>query len=243
MRIGISGASGRLGRALVEHLSKQHNVIAFGRSNSDHLWTLGVVPSPSQLNDIDLFIHLAWSLRDRSADYYINVGGTLLLAQAAHAQKVPFLFVSSVAATSNSEYGESKARAETFVLDYLGTVIRIGLVPELNRYEIPRKRILSFYPDFRVKIQTTSFNDLQKVIDDWIHLDRMNFSGNELRTVLSSEVEAKRVFSQNSDLPLPIPLPIIRFLLGICKHFSLRARNLNDALLSVTTNKAKIDGR
>jgi len=241
MRIGVTGANGRLGSRLIEHLGKQHEVTTFGRNQSDHLWTLGIIPSESQLRDIDVLIHLAWSLRDRSADYHLNVGGTLLLAQAAHASKVPFLFISSVAARSNSEYGKSKARAETLVLDCLGTAIRIGLVPELNRYETSRKSVLSFYPKFRFEIQTTSFDLLEKTIDDWIFLENRNFSGKKVTTIISNEVNAKRVFSRNAKLLLPIPLSVTKFVLAILKPFSLRARNLNDALLSITTGESRSD--
>jgi hypothetical protein len=243
MRIGITGASGRLGSRLIEKLSLQHEVITFGRSKSDCLWTLGVIPSESQLRDIDVFIHLAWSLRDRSGDYHLNVGGTLVLAQAAQAAEVPFLFISSVAAMSNSEYGKSKAQAEALVLDCMGTVVRIGLVPELNRYEVSKKRVLSLYPNFRFKIQITSFDAFRESIDRWISNDKGHFSGNIVTTIVSSEMEAREIFAQNSKLLLPIPLLVIKFVFRICKPFSLRVRNLNDALLSVTTNEGGKDGQ
>ncbi len=231
----MTGASGRIGRLLVEHLSLTHEVITFGRSNSDYLWTLGIIPTESQLKDINLIIHLGWSLRDRSADFHLNVGGTLLLAQAAHKSKIPFLFISSVAAASTSEYGKSKAEAEILVLDCLGTVVRIGLVPQSNRYEESRKRYLTFYPNFKFKIQTTSIGLLYKTIDEWISQSRIGSISDTLKTVVSTETDAKSVFSSTSKFMLPIPLIFIKFILSICKPFSLKARNLGDALLSVTT--------
>jgi dTDP-4-dehydrorhamnose reductase len=240
MRIGITGANGRLGRGLVDYLTQQHEVMTFGRRDSEHFWTLGVIPSPSQLKDLDVVIHLAWSLRDRAGDYHLNVGGTLLLAQAAEASQIPFLFVSSLAVTSNSAYGKSKAEAELAVLSCSGMVIRVGLVPELNRYELAKKSMLSVYPNFKFRIQVTSMKVLCQTIDKWIASCNEGSLANEVIVVASVETEAKKVLSPNSRIVLPIPISMIRVAILICKPFSLRARNLGDALLSVTTNRREI---
>ena len=104
MKVGITGATGRIGDKLIERLKEENEIITFGRHNSDIPWTLGVIPAPDQLKDLDVMIHLAWSLKDRVKDFHLNVGGTLLLAQAAKKSEIPFLFISSIAATSHSEY-------------------------------------------------------------------------------------------------------------------------------------------
>jgi hypothetical protein len=240
MRIGITGANGRLGRGILNHLRQHHEVTTFGRGDSEHFWTLGIIPPQSQLKDLDVFIHLAWSLRDRAGDYHLNVGGTLLLAQAAEAAQIPFLFVSSLAVTSNSAYGKSKAEAELAVLDCSGMVIRVGLVPELNRYELAKKTKLSVYPNFKHKIHVTSMEVLCQAIDKWIVSCNEGSLASEVTVLDSVETEAKKVLSPNSKLVLPIPISMIRVVILICKPFSLKARNLGDALLSVTTNRREI---
>jgi hypothetical protein len=238
LKVGITGATGRLGSRLVEYLSKEHEVITFGRAFSDKPWTLGVIPSAAQLNEIDVLIHLAWSLRDRERDFHLNVGGTLVLAQAAQTSRIPFLFISSVAANSNSDYGKSKAEAERLVFDCLGTVMRIGLVPDLNRYTGTRTRHFSLYPNLEFKVPVTSFELLKKSIDDWIVGRDEGIHESNLKTILSGEIGAKELFAQDSRYLISIPLLIIKFSLATCAPFSLRARNLRDAMLSVITNKS-----
>ncbi len=239
MKIGITGATGRIGKRLVEHLSHQNEIVTFGKVGSNYLWTLGIIPSPKQLEEIDVLIHLAWSLNDRERDFHQNIGGTLLLAQATMESSVPFLFISTTAATSYSQYGLSKAQAERAVVSNKGTVIRIGLVPDLNRYTETKKQIFTFFPNFTVKIPFTFYENLENSIDEWIATASKKFSVAKIHTILSGEATAKEIFAQNTKFALPIPISAIRLLLSLFGRFSLRARNLGDALMSVTTNKGQ----
>ncbi len=236
MRIGITGANGRLGNGIIDYLSQEHEVVSFGRSDSNHHWTLGVTPSQQQFASIDVFIHLAWSLRDRTADYHLNVGGTLVLAQAAQDSKVPFLFISSVAAESESSYGKAKLEAELLVLECGGSVMRLGLVPDSNRYTKTGDKYFSIYPNFGFKIPITTFEQFTRAIDEWIFSDRKQNCMSGKRELLSGKMRSKDLFTNNSKLAIPVPLPLIKLVLSICGPFSLKARNLLDAMLSVRTS-------
>ena len=243
MKIGITGATGRIGERLVEHLSQKNEIVTFGKAGSNYPWALGVIPSPKQLEEIDVLIHLAWSINDRERDFHLNIGGTLLLAKATRESAVPLLFISTIAATSNSQYGQSKAQAETVVFNNQGTVIRIGLVPNLNRYTETKNQIFSFFQNLEVKIPFTSYELLQNSVDECTSKKSEKFSVLKIHTILSGEASAKDIFAQNTKLALPIPIFVIRFLLSLFGQFSLKARNLNDALLSITTNGGNpVDG-
>lgn len=235
MRIGITGANGRLGNGIIDYLSQEHEIVSFGRTHSNHLWTLGVTPSPQEFESIDAFIHLAWSLRDRTADYHLNVGGTLVLAQAAQDSKVPLLFISSVAAESESSYGKAKLEAERLVLECDGSVMRLGLVPDSNRYTKTGDKYFSIYPNFGFEIPVTTFEQFRQGIDEWIYSDPKQNCMSGKRELLSGKMRSKDLFSNNSKLAIPIPLSVIKFVLYICGPFSLKARNLMDAMLSVRT--------
>jgi len=235
VKVGITGARGRIGDKLIERLKEENEIFTFGRYDSDFPWALGVIPAPDQLKELDVMIHLAWSLKDRARDFHLNVGGTLLLAQAARRSKIPFLFISSLAATSHSEYGKSKAEAENLVLKESGNVIRFGLVPEFNGYTNSRLRPIAFYLSLPRKVEITRFDLICKSIEDWIASANDELEVSRLLTVLSGESSSKNLFAENSKLALPIPLVFVRLFLQICVPFSLRARNLYDALLTITT--------
>ena len=235
MKIGVTGARGRIGEKLIERLKEEHQVVTFGRNNCDFPWTLGVIPAPDLLKDLDVFIHLAWSLRDRVKDYHLNVGGTLLLAQAARNSKIPFLFVSSLAATSFSEYGKSKAAAEKLVFEESGHIIRFGLVPEFNGYTNSKVRPVAFYISLPKPVETTRFELICESIEDWIKSAKNELALSWNLTVLSGESSSKNLFAKNSKLALPVPSVIIRLILRVSMPFSLRARNLYDALKTITT--------
>jgi dTDP-4-dehydrorhamnose reductase len=235
VKIGVTGARGRIGEKLIERLKEEHQVVTFGRSNSDFPWTMGVIPAPDLLKDVDAFIHLAWSLRDRVRDYHLNVGGTLLLAQAARNSKIPFLFVSSLAATSSSEYGKSKAAAEKLVLEELGDVIRFGLVPEFNGYTNSKVKPVAFYISSPKQIEITRFELICTSIEDWIKSAKNELSASSIITVLSGALSSKHLFAKKARLAVPVPLVTIRLFLLASKPFSLRARNLYDALKTITT--------
>ena len=239
MRIGLTGGTGRLGKLLIGNLVSEHQVVTFGRQSSDIDWTLGVRPSPLQLSQVDVLIHLSWSLLDRENDFHLNVGGTGLLAAAARDSGVPFLFISSVAALSNSRYGLAKLKAEEAVTRETGFNLRIGLVPEANRYAGDSKKSIGIYPQLPCLINVTKFKDLRDFIGKWLMSEFKESAPTQPFTLVSS-VEKPRKLLSNARIVIPVPYFLISgsFLLG--GYFSLRVRNFQDSLKSVVTTKLEL---
>lgn len=150
--VAIVGASGFVGRALIEHFSQQPSmrVVLFGRSaglQSGHL--VAPVPvTPPALNGVDVVVHLAGIAHQRAtAVDYQRVNIDLAAAVAAEAMRagVPrFIFVSSVQVHGQwnampvspdssfqpaSPYGWSKAEAERALTSLLeGTSTELLIV-------------------------------------------------------------------------------------------------------------------
>ena len=236
MKIGISGGSGRVGTLLKQKLLRKHEVVTFGRANSDIGWTLGVRPSPFELSRVDVLIHLSWSQLDRENDFHLNVGGTAALAAAASESRIPFLFISSVAASSNSSYGLAKLKAEEAVARENGFNLRIGLIPEANRYANNSKKIIALYPQLPCLINVTKLKDLEDFIDKWLDTKFGEGILPQLVTLVSSRDTPKAVLS-NARLAIPVPYVLIKGALSLGGYFSLQARNFQDSLNSVVTTK------
>lgn len=236
MRIGVTGGSGRIGKLLVRHLARNHQVVTFGRENSSVDWTLGVKPSPLQLSQVDVLIHLSWSLSDRENDFHLNVGGTATLAAAARDAGVPFLFISSVATSSNSRYGLAKLKAEESVARENGFNLRLGLIPEANRYAGVSKKLIGVYPQLPCLVNVTKMSDFEDYIEKWLEVDFRERNPAQPFTLVSSISTARDLLS-NSKIVIPIPYFLIRGYLLLGGFFSLRVRNLQDSLMSVTTTR------
>lgn len=239
MRIGITGGSGKIGMQLTQTLKNHHEVILFGRQNADIDWAMGVMPSKLQLKDVDVLIHLAWSLSDRRKDFHLNVGGTGSLSLAARKSGVPFLFVSSVAASSISNYGLAKAEAEKLVTENKGQILRIGLIPDANRYSSYSTKLIGLYPKLNESIHVTSYKKFEEFINDWIGKENSNWNSTKFYEVVSGKYSSKEVFSGKSRIMVPIPYNLIMGMILLSRNFSLRVRNLEDALRSVMTNTAE----
>lgn len=118
MKILVTGASGFVGRYLVNDLSKTDEVIACVREKSS------LLPSSVQQivdnnffdiaipKDTDVIVHLAGIAHNKnnSVDEFkkINVDGTLELARKALQTNVKqFIFISSIGVNGNSTYGKA----------------------------------------------------------------------------------------------------------------------------------------
>ena len=118
MKILVTGATGFVGRYLVNDLSKTDEVIACVREKSS------LLPSPVQQiiinnffditipQDVDVVVHLAAVAHNKNNDIEefkkINVDGTLELARKALQTNVKrFIFISSIGVNGNSTYGKA----------------------------------------------------------------------------------------------------------------------------------------
>jgi nucleoside-diphosphate-sugar epimerase len=135
--IGITGASGFLGRALAERFLRDgFAVVAYVRDPARALPT-GAVPRPYELgaepdlDGVDALVHCAYAARAALGAETVrrNVEGTLRLARAAAARGIRFVFVSSVNAAGavRSAYAEQK-RAIEAGLPAEALVLRPGLI-------------------------------------------------------------------------------------------------------------------
>ena len=125
MKIGISGATGLIGRSLCRRLGSQgHDLTVFGRSRLRDLkfveWNLlGDGPAPADLEDLDAFIHLAgkpipaalWSSRGRRLVRESRVVGTRRLVLAlARCESPPKVLIS---ASAIGFYGDTRDQLVT----------------------------------------------------------------------------------------------------------------------------------
>jgi nucleoside-diphosphate-sugar epimerase len=136
LRIGVSGATGYVGAAIVRALRNAgHTIIAFVRrpGSKDRFFELGRAPDSAALADLDLFIHGAWDMHLSSAAEVsaTNVEGSLCLLDAIKAAGVSrLIFISSMSAYPGcrSVYGQAKLRVEQRVVELGGIIVRPGLV-------------------------------------------------------------------------------------------------------------------
>ena len=124
MKILVTGATGFVGRYLINHLSKTDEVIACVRKKSN------LLPSSVQQiiinnffditipQDVDVVVHLAAVAHNKNNDMdefkKINVDGTLELARKALQTNVKrFIFISSIGVNGNSTHGKAFTEQDT----------------------------------------------------------------------------------------------------------------------------------
>lgn len=124
MKILVTGASGFVGRYLINHLSKTDEVIACVRKKSN------LLPSSVQQivsnnffdiaipKDTDVIVHLAGIAHNKNNSVgefkKINVDGTLELARKALEANIKrFIFISSIGVNGNSTHGKAFTEQDT----------------------------------------------------------------------------------------------------------------------------------
>lgn len=147
----ITGASGFLGKYLLETAENDFEIITLSRSNADHCIDLSdenTLKSFLQNFNADAVIHLAANGNVNYCEQHpqktqlINVKATQILAEWAFHKNIPFIFTSTdqvfdgkkgnytetdVAYPVN-EYGKQKLEAEKIVLQNNGIVCRMPLM-------------------------------------------------------------------------------------------------------------------
>lgn len=115
MRILVTGAQGFVGKNLLLHLSEREStdVVCFTRDNS-------IEELPTMLADVDIIFHLAGVNRPQSTEEFTegNVSLSQALADAIVSTgcKAPIVYSSSIQASLDNPYGQSKRRAEEVLL-------------------------------------------------------------------------------------------------------------------------------
>jgi dTDP-4-dehydrorhamnose reductase len=120
MKVLITGASGKLGSELANHLASEGIHVttlgrrALNRRFENYPWSLGMSPKPEAFIGVDCLIHLAWSTKDRGLlDFHLNVGGSSKLLEMSNAMGVKVINVSSLSTLNpTSMYGKAKEFVE-----------------------------------------------------------------------------------------------------------------------------------
>lgn len=124
MKILITGASGFVGRYLVNELAQLHEIIACVRQKSNHMpSSVEQIISNNFFDiaipqDVDVIVHLAGVAHNKnhSVDEFkkVNVDGTLQLARKALQANIKrFIFMSSIGVSGNSTHGKAFTEQDT----------------------------------------------------------------------------------------------------------------------------------
>lgn len=236
MKIAITGHSGHVGAQLLPSIPQSIEVIKLGRYDSDFYWKLGLLPDPTSLLGVNAIVHFAWATTNRKMNFHTNIGGTIQLANLAKDLGCEFLFVSSVGATSESLYGKSKSLAEKGVIEAGGKVIRLGLLRTINRYQDPKKKVVTLYPRFKNMIPVTEFDSLTNYITEWIARgfasDGIDFS---TVTLVDDYCEFEKL--TNAKFKIPVHENIVGAGLKILKSLNYRLYDIYDGFKTVSTRK------
>lgn len=234
MNIAISGSTGRVGREIVKSLSPNYQITPLGRKNGDVPWSLGINPAPEDLQAVGAIIHLAWSMYDREKDWHLNVGGTLSLASIAQKLDIPFLFISSVAALGDSNYGSSKRAAESNVISMDGSCVRIGIIRGINRYALKSKFINPVLNSKR-RVNFTDYEDLKLYLHLWLTAAALGETKQQVDTIVSGSEITKVFFRNENQINIPVSPTLLEIFTKPGSRFSRRISNSYDALVSLKT--------
>jgi dTDP-4-dehydrorhamnose reductase len=141
MKVLITGASGKVGSELANHLASEGiHVTTLGRRAlngrfENYPWSLGMSPKPEAFVGVDCLIHLAWSTIDRGIlDFHLNVGGSSKLLEMSNAMGVKVINVSSLSTlNSTSMYGKAKEFVEQGNSN--GINLRVAKVENADRFK------------------------------------------------------------------------------------------------------------
>ena len=105
MKIFITGASGTIGRVLMEHLTKKYNVLGIDKIPSKNVAVVNIVKEKSRIHDllknVDIVIHLAWDTKEGGVSLNISIPENKIMGEIMYAfsleQKIKrFILASSV---------------------------------------------------------------------------------------------------------------------------------------------------
>jgi hypothetical protein len=134
MKVGVTGATSEIGKALCRELVVNGieviNFVRKPKNNNDRFFDLDEINLPVDLSGIDYLYHLAWIQSDSDYSKQTNEKATKKLITEASRGGVPVVFLSSVSVNfrDTSKYGASKFAVEGDVLKAGGVVVRSGMV-------------------------------------------------------------------------------------------------------------------
>jgi dTDP-4-dehydrorhamnose reductase len=241
MKVVVTGAKSNLGSKVLQELNEDFYFFPIGRRFDEEPWELGMMPNLDKVKDVGAVLHFAWSLKDRENDFHLNVGGTTQLAQWAKALEIPFVFISSIAADGRSNYGKSKLEAEKRVAELGGTIVRVGLVLDSNKY-IKKDGYLkvNLIPKLDGSIKITSIEELSMKIKSLLETQIGNRElVSSTHTFITNQIRVQSLFEQTEGLNIKINTSIIEYALRLWARFSLIGRNYEDSYKSLKSTLVK----
>ena len=233
MKLILTGASSRVGAKTIELLQDHFEIFPIGRRTNEHPWQLGVELDPEAFRDAGAIIHFAWSMNDRKADMHLNIGGTSQLAGFAQRMGIPFIFISSIAAIGDSDYGRTKFEAERYAKLYGGVTIRIGLVVSANSHT-ERNSSIHLVPNLKGEVLISEVTDLSNKIQEILNeLNSGKMLKQEVIYVISGSKSVVELFKKEKGLNVLIPQFLIKLILNVGSKFSIKIRNNQDAFKSL----------
>lgn len=195
----------------------------------------------STINQELFLIHCGWNTKNRSWDSQKrNFDETTLISEYCQLRNIQLIFISSQSATSRSNYGEMKKRAEASVLSNGGLVIRPGLIifnQPSGLQKILSNKILSkvpirMVPEVSIRTVTSLhlIHFITELIDGKVPQNRTVDLFDD--TVTLNSVMGT-TFSQSSKVPIPILL--IKPGLKALGRVSQRFYSLYDSFLGLTS--------
>lgn len=250
--IGITGANGFIGQALVKALADKHyNVIAYVRSYPTNkiegiqyeIFNLEHNYPSTYFSNIDVLIHLAFNFEPTySEGEDINIKMARFIQQSNIKQKV---FVSSFAAAppiTQSYYGITKSTIESlFMTDLIirpSLVIGNGGLYHRIKTQLQHNRFVPVFKQGNQAIQTIHLDDLinsmifliennKKGIYHLSHPDYVTYK--QFMKLVANSINKKIIF-------VPVPIIFFRLLIKLLSLFSMKGIN-NDNLAGILNSK------
>lgn len=134
VRVGVTGATGYIGRALIRSVPPDWQIVSLGRrplAGYEHREADLAQPLPEDLLEgLDYVVHLAADTGSGTVSPEQEVAFARDLARGTRSRRICLLFLSSQACSVDAptEYGRSKAAIEAAILPLGASVIRPGMV-------------------------------------------------------------------------------------------------------------------
>ncbi|GAB2503050.1 SDR family oxidoreductase [Lysobacter humi (ex Lee et al. 2017)] len=257
MRIGVTGASGYIGRALLRRFADEQ-VVVLGRrtvgAREHRRFDLARPIDPAMLDGLDAVVHLA-AYTQGDGDTAHEVERARELAGAARSRGLRLVVASSQVAAPDapSAYGRTKAAIEACVLAQGAVVLRPGLVyggapAGLFGLLLGLVRRLPVLPDLRPApyVQPVHVDDVAAAIVAALRAEvapelygvaggPVSF-GDLLQCIATQRLGVRRVM-------LPVPVAAVRLALGLARPVlgSRMAPERLDSLLRVPAIDARDD--
>lgn len=259
LRIGITGASGYIGRALVgRSLPPAWSVVSLGRRPLSPLYShrhadINQGVPANLIEGLDAVIHLAADTGNSESASKQELPFALALASLAQRCGIPLLFVSSQTASANapSTYGRTKAAIEGAILPLGAIVIRPGLVyggEERGLFglltSIPRRFRTRLWLLPSPQVQPIHVDDLARamvaVLAEDVHRGQVfNVADRPIAFNEFIGILARYRVRRGFQLPAPVPVAIARLLLVVGGR--IFGSRLNPARLDSLTRLTMMD--